>query len=648
MKKTTTLLGLMALTTIGFAQSPRMPLFEEFTGENCPPCASTNPAIKPFLDAHQNIDMITLKWQVAIPSAPTSATSLYQQDKLEIDARDNYYGISSAPSGRWDGQDPTVFGATSDHAYYVQETGVLDAVKAVSSPFSVVMQRAYDPTYSTITVTGTITASQAYTAVGALKFRLVMTEKEIHYITAPGSNGEKDFEYIARKSFPDLANGTAMASSWTASQTQTFSIACPIPSYIWDKSQIEMVGFIQDDGNKQVLQSVLAEKAPLGIDAKAAGFASLKDINCASTATPQAIITNQGIDAITTMTINAFRDAVAQPAFVYSGNIAAGATATITLDPITGLTAGNHTYSINIVGVNTGDNNVANNTKKQSFVVVTTYTTAPVVQTYSLATFPGTGWILINPDAGAASTTWQRSTAVGAYGVAPAGCAKYNFYNNANVGDIDELYMPAMSFAGMTAPTLKWDMAYCTYDDAGTQLNDGLAVKITSDCGATWNTVYSSSGAAMATAPTRTTAYTPAASEWVTKTIDLTAYANQPEILVKFVTTNDYGNNLYIDNVNMTELSTGVHQMASAIEKVELFPNPTSNETSLTVSLVNESNVSVSIINNVGQIVFVNSATLSAASNVLNIDTKQFAAGIYNIVISTNNGSVTKKLSVTK
>lgn len=81
---------------------------------------------------------------------------------------------------------------------------------------------------------------------------------------------------------------------------------------------------------------------------------------------------------------------------------------------------------------------------------------------------------------------------------------------------------------------------------------------------------------------------------------------------------------------------------------IALFPNPTSNETALTVSLVNESNISVSIINNVGQVVFVNSATLNAGSNVLNIDTKQFAAGIYNVVISTNNGSVTKKLSVTK
>lgn len=648
MKKTTTLLAFVAITSFGYAQSPRMSLFEEFTGENCPPCASTNPYIDPFLATHQNVDCITLKWQVAIPSAPTSPTSLYQQNKTEIDARDAYYGISSAPSGRLDGQNLSVFGAADDHAANIPDAGVLSSATAISSPFTITMNRAYDPTYSSITVTGTITCTQAYTAVGALKFRLVMTEKEIHYATAPGSNGEKDFHWVARKSFPDLANGTAMAGSWSVAQTQTFSIVCPIPAYIWDKSQIEMVGFIQDDGNKKVLQAGLGAAAPLGVDALAQGFSGLNAVNCASTATPQAVVKNNGVDAITTMTINPFVDATAQTPFIFNGNIAAGATQTITLNPISGLTAGNHTFSVNIVGVNAGDNNIANNTKKQQFTVVTTYSTTPIVQTYSLAAFPGAGWILINTDGGAATATWQRSTAVGAYGITPAGCAKYNFYNNANVGDVDEIYMPAMSFTGLTAPTLKFDMAYCTYLDGSTQLNDKLDVKLSTDCGVTWTNIYSGAGAGMATAPTRTNAYTPAANEWVSKNIDLTAYANQPEVLVKFVATNDYGNNLYIDNINISEYATSISKIENSVNSIELFPNPTSNQTTLTLALSKDSEVNVSVVNNVGQIVFVNNASLSAGTSTLDIDTKNFASGIYNVIISTNNGSMTKKLSVTK
>lgn len=652
MKKTTTLFGLLALTTIGFAQSPRISLFEEFTGENCPPCASTNPVIDPILAPHHGVDCITLKWQVAIPSAPTSLTSLYQQNKAEIDARDAYYSISSAPSAKLDGQEMGVFGSVSasspDHAGNIDDA-LIASSSAVPSPFTIMMNRTYDASFSTITVTGTITASQVYTAVGALKFRLVMTEKEVHYAVAPGSNGEKDFHWVARKSFPDLANGTAMAGSWTAAQTQTFSIVCPIPSYIWDKSQVEMVGFIQDEGNKNVLQAGLSQAAPVGVDALAQGFAGLLPINCVSTATPQAIVKNNGIDPITTMTINAYVDATAQTPFIFNGTIAAGATASITLNPVSGLTGGNHTFSVNIVGVNAGDNNIVNNTKKQSFVVVTTYAAAPVVQSYSLATFPGTGWILINSNAGAATTTWQRSTAVGAFGVAPAGCAKYNFYNNAVVGDIDELYMPAMSLTGVIAPTLRFDLAYATYSDAQTpELNDQLDVKVSTDCGASWTTVYSNSGVSMATAPTSSVAFVPTAGQWSTKSVNLTAYANQPEVLVKFVTTNDYGNNLYMDNVNVAELATGISVLTKNIETVELFPNPANNETALTVTLAEESNVTVTVLNTVGQVVYTSSSDLTVGTSKLQLDTKNFASGIYNVVVTSANGSVTKKLSVSK
>lgn len=218
MKKTTTLLSLLAVGTVAMAQSPRMSLYEEFTGENCGPCAATNPQLDPILAANAN-NTIVLKWQVAIPSAPSLATSLYQQNKTEIDARDNYYSISSAPNGRQDGQSQTVFGSTSDHPGYITAAR-LNASAAVTSPFTIVMNRAWNATFDAITVTGTITASGSYTTTGTnLKFRVVMAEKEVNYASAPGSNGETQFHHVARKSFPDLANGTAMANTWAAAQT---------------------------------------------------------------------------------------------------------------------------------------------------------------------------------------------------------------------------------------------------------------------------------------------------------------------------------------------------------------------------------------------------------------------------------------------
>src|SRR3954468_20170729 len=85
MKKTSILFGLMAIGVFATAQT-RMSLYEEFTGENCPPCAATNPGLNTLLAANAT-KVIPIKWQVPIPSAPSNTWSLYQTDKGEIDWR---------------------------------------------------------------------------------------------------------------------------------------------------------------------------------------------------------------------------------------------------------------------------------------------------------------------------------------------------------------------------------------------------------------------------------------------------------------------------------------------------------------------------------------------------------------------------------
>lgn len=93
--------------------------------------------------------------------------------------------------------------------------------------------------------------------------------------------------------------------------------------------------------------------------------------------------------------------------------------------------------------------------------------------------------------------------------------------------------------------------------------------------------------------------------------------------------------------------STSINEVDN-IKKVSLFPNPTSSETSINLVLFNPSKVNITLLDNVGQIVYQSASTLSAGSNKVNIDTRNLASGIYNVLVATENGSVTKKLSVTK
>jgi hypothetical protein len=98
-----------------------------------------------------------------------------------------------------------------------------------------------------------VTCSQAITMTTP-KLRVAIIEKTITFTSAPGGNGEKVFENVMRKMYPD-ATGTTLATAWTVGQTQTFKFAAKIPTYIYKKTEIAAVAWIQDDTGKNVKQS---------------------------------------------------------------------------------------------------------------------------------------------------------------------------------------------------------------------------------------------------------------------------------------------------------------------------------------------------------------------------------------------------------
>ncbi|WMX16944.1 SBBP repeat-containing protein [Aureispira sp. CCB-E] len=83
---------------------------------------------------------------------------------------------------------------------------------------------------------------------------------------------------------------------------------------------------------------------------------------------------------------------------------------------------------------------------------------------------------------------------------------------------------------------------------------DTMQVEVSTDCGATWTTVWMKSGADLATAGASTSNFLPpfTASDWVRDTADLSAYSNMPDVIVKFTVLSGYGNNIYLDDINIT------------------------------------------------------------------------------------------------
>ncbi len=627
-----------------FGQTPRMCLYEEFTGETCPPCAATNPGLNLLLASATNTPkVIALKWQVPIPSAPSNTWSLYQTNKNEINWRSSSYGygINSAPSGRMDGQNVTVFGASSDHPANLT-SGIIATAQSYTSPFSVSMSRAWSPGCTAVNVTVNIQASANFTATGNLIFRLCMVERLINFSVQPGTNGEKDFEDVVIKSFPTIQGGTSMVKNWVIGQTQTFTISCPVPAYTRKKSEIAMVGFIQDDGTKKVAQAVRADKQAVPTDAMAALGASV-NLTCASIITPTISIRNDGPNAITNATITPYNDGVAGTPISWSGNLASGSFTNIVLGNVNAATsAGSHVFSY-FVDLGTSLYNLTLNNNSITYIVASNYQGTPVAEGFVGTAFPPANWGVINADNGIAS--WSRNTVTGAYNLSNES-VKYDFYNNNNIGDVDELYLPPMNLSGSGDPVLSFDIAYAMRNLSSSDQLDFMA---SYDCGATWTNFYSKAGSSLTNLQTPlTSAYTPDPldiSQWRSELVTLTGF-NKPNVISKFVVTNNKGNNLYLDNINLSQ-STGIAKQNKNNASFGLFPNPAANNVVLKLDANNTGSVKVSITNALGQVVY--SKTISSNdSNILAIDTKELSNGLYLVNVESAKMNATQKLVISK
>lgn len=132
--------------------------------------------------------------------------------------------------------------------------------------------------------------------------------------------------------------------------------------------------------------------------------------------------------------------------------------------------------------------------------------------------------------------------------------AYYNYYSgpdfvNNQVVEQDELRAPAIDLSRANAALLNFDLAYA-YNNA----DDGLTVLVSTDCGYTFiKTDYEVKGLNLATTGNNAASFYPNYdNEWKQCSVDLSAYIGNPNVIVAFRNTPAYGNNIYIDNVKVT------------------------------------------------------------------------------------------------
>lgn len=264
--------------------------------------------------------------------------------------------------------------------------------------------------------------------------------------------------------------------------------------------------------------------------------------------------------------------------------------------------------------------------------------TIPYFEDFETAgSFPATDGYIFNPDNG---QTWTRITGVGYSGTS---CIRINNYINSNYA-VDEWTMPAIDMSNVMVPVF-FNFYYSHAQRSSTSADD-LALFGTSNCGETWSSMWSNYGANLSTAGIVSVSYTPSnISQWSQVSVAAHTYAQKARVRFKFRNTSDRGNNIYIDDINITGNLVSVDEVSEIDLGFALYPNPAASETKVQFKLSKTLPVTVQVTDLTGRLIqTVVDETLTSGLHELPVRIE--TPGIYLINLVVNGKFHARKLVI--
>ncbi|MBK9542826.1 MAG: S8 family peptidase [Bacteroidetes bacterium] len=346
---------------------------------------------------------------------------------------------------------------------------------------------------------------------------------------------------------------------------------------------------------------------------------------------------NDGMNTVTNFTISYSINGGTPVSEVYNGSLVHGAYLTYTfLTTADFSVAGPYLLECSIVYA--GDQNSTNDLLQIQMTTGTT-TAIPLTENFQL-TFPPDGWSVTSSGP---SYEWSQTTPiVGSDGNTTVAAWFDNFSYN-NPGAEDYLMTMLADLNGAGAPRLTFDVAYSVY----AAYEDGLRVDVSDDCGSTFAaTSYYKTGLTLQTVATSNVDFTPSqANHWRNDTVDLTSYANSMA-LIRFANINDFGNNIYIDNVNVENDNIAGITTVTKAATIALYPNPATSEVNFQIKNLPSKNLGVSLLDSQGREVAVRNFERTGELFNHTFDVRSYRKGIYMLRITGDEKTYVLRLTV--
>ena len=461
---------------------------------------------------------------------------------------------------------------------------------------------------------------------------------------------------------PNNPNGDAISTTTggVVSKQYTLTLPAMIANVPLELGELELVAFITE-GSNLTTPIVSGNDGPITVTlnpgvTRADMSASANHIApaglCDNQFTPKMDVVNNSSSSITGVDVTYYINGTPTTVNLPSQTIAAGGTYTHTF-PTTTLASGSNTidYEVSLTDASKIDLSSLNNTScsETIYVIPSTASGTTIVEGFesmSVGDDTPTRAIFQNPNGALDYVVDQSVSSTVTWNLGGFGNSSKSFrwrnYNNA-AGMKSAIIYEKTDLSTQTGYQLSFNHAYAQY----TNENDKFEVFVSTDCGANWTSIWSKQGSSLATAPATTAAYYAQTTDWVNNIVSLSAYENETELMFKFEGTSAYGNNLYVDDINVTN-SVGIDEEVTE-NSISIFPNPTNSISTISFTLSEAASVKMEVYNTMGSMVYSNGTeTMNAGNQKVIFDGSELPNGIYFVNLTIGDQLITKKVSLLK
>jgi PKD repeat protein len=299
--------------------------------------------------------------------------------------------------------------------------------------------------------------------------------------------------------------------------------------------------------------------------------------------------------------------------------------------PVTYASAGTYTATLTVTN--------AYGSATNSIIIDVDGRALPFAETFdNSATLPR-GWTLVRPS----TYAWALVDGIVGRLGATSRVLRAPFADDQTRGERPAVYTPAINLTGVASPKMLFDLAYAPVADVAggvTTYIDSLRVQVVDACtGTVLGNPYSKGALnGLATSASTPNYFIPASGkDWRQELVDLTPYAGKI-VIIRFIGYNDFGNHLYLDNIQIGNALLSLTSAASAVG-LEAWPVPAPRGTSLNLRLpAHSGSVDLRLVDNLGRVVWQQQLIQNGAALERTL-TLPFAPGLYNLLYSPSGGT---------